>query len=136
MYLIIITHSLAPSRPIINITCMTIGLFQASNFVRPPLLIDKDMGAFPHIAPIILAFLIVMDWATGWPIDPTQGFIELPLNTSNFHIQKPYDLPISSRYSYLDGIHKLWVYSTDNPLSKNSPTKPRTEILISVKSLN
>ncbi|KAK4585436.1 hypothetical protein RGQ29_022912 [Quercus rubra] len=88
------------------------------------------MGAFHHIAPIILAFLVFMGWSTGQPMNPTQGFIKLPLNTSDFHIQKPYNLPITDRYSFLHGVHKLWVYSTDKPLSKNSPTNPRTEILI------
>ncbi|GMN33337.1 hypothetical protein TIFTF001_004099 [Ficus carica] len=60
--------------------------------------------------------------------DPTQVFIEVPLSTSNFHIQKPYDLPLSCRYSFTRGVHKLWIFSIDNPLSKGSPTKPRTEI--------
>ncbi|OMP06540.1 Concanavalin A-like lectin/glucanases superfamily [Corchorus capsularis] len=63
-------------------------------------------------------------------MDPTQGFVELPLNESNFHNDKPYDLPISDRYSFVDGVHKLWVYTTDKPLSKNSTTKPRSEIRI------
>ncbi|WRX09689.1 Alginate lyase 2 - like 3 [Theobroma cacao] len=66
----------------------------------------------------------------GWPVDPTKGFVELPLNKSNFHNDKPYDLPVSDRYSFVDGVHKLWVYSTDKPLFKNSPTKPRSEIRI------
>ncbi|KDO53385.1 hypothetical protein CISIN_1g048505mg [Citrus sinensis] len=65
-----------------------------------------------------------------WPEDPTHGFTELPLNTSNYQIQKPYNLPLCNRYSFVNGVHKLWVYSTDKPLSKSSPTKPRTEISI------
>ena len=89
---------------------------------------------FYHIASLYLAMFLslIMHRSSGWPLDPTQGFIELPLNTSNFHIQKPYDLPVEERYSFIDGVHRLWVYSTDNPLSKNSPTKPRSEILIRV----
>ncbi|KAK6922886.1 Alginate lyase 2 [Dillenia turbinata] len=66
----------------------------------------------------------------GWTDDPTYGFEELPLNTSLYHIQKPYDLPVSDRYSFIDGVHELWVFSTDKPLSHNSPTHPRTEIMI------
>ncbi|KAL5555776.1 hypothetical protein UlMin_038012 [Ulmus minor] len=88
-----------------------------------------------HIVPANLAVFIVLFvqyyGSRGYPVvDPTQGFTELPLNTSNFHIQKPYELPIRSRYSLINGVHKLWVYSTDHPLSKGSPTKPRTEIFI------
>lgn len=56
-------------------------------------------------------------------------------NTSNFHNQKPYDLPLSSRYSFTHGVHKLWVFSIYNPLSKGIPTKPRTEISIQVNNL-
>ncbi|KAJ4715456.1 Citrate-binding protein [Melia azedarach] len=68
--------------------------------------------------------------ASSWLGDSTNGFIEQRLNSSNFHIQKPYNLPVCDRYSFENGVHKLWVYSTDEPLSRNSPTKPRTEILI------
>ncbi|KAJ9177754.1 hypothetical protein P3X46_012933 [Hevea brasiliensis] len=89
------------------------------------------MGSLCKIALLNLAFLLLVGWACGWPVDPTQGFIQLPFNTSHYHIQKPYDLPVSQRYSFLNEIHRLWVYSTDHPLSKNSPTKPRTEIIIS-----
>ncbi|XP_027177710.1 citrate-binding protein-like [Coffea eugenioides] len=68
--------------------------------------------------------------AIVYSTNPTDGFVELPFNTSFYHIQKPYDLPVDQRYSFVDGVHKLWVYSTDNPLSRNSPTMPRTEIMI------
>ncbi|XP_028755045.1 citrate-binding protein-like [Neltuma alba] len=62
--------------------------------------------------------------------DLTLGFTELPLNASNFKHHNPYNLPVSSRYSFHGGVHKFWVYSTDKPLSKSSPTKPRSEIKI------
>ncbi|XP_030461938.1 citrate-binding protein-like [Syzygium oleosum] len=68
--------------------------------------------------------------SSGWQPDPTSSFEELPLNQSNLHIQKPYDLPVSDRYSFINGIHKLWVYSSDHPLSKGSPTRPRSEIFL------
>ncbi|XVE86609.1 hypothetical protein DITRI_Ditri18aG0047700 [Diplodiscus trichospermus] len=72
-----------------------------------------------------------MHLASSWDVDPpTKGFVEVPLNTSNFRNDKPYDLPVSERYIFVDGVHKLWVYSTDTPLSKNSTTKPRSEIRI------
>ena len=64
--------------------------------------------------------------------DPTEGFDPLPLNQSNFQIQRPYDIPEDQRYSFIDGVHKLWVFKTDKPHSPESHTKPRTEIRILV----
>ncbi|XP_011045695.1 PREDICTED: citrate-binding protein-like [Populus euphratica] len=90
------------------------------------------MASFCDLSlPITISFLLLVCQSFGWPIDPTHGFKQLPFNTSFYHIQKPYNLPETDRYSFFSGIHKLWVYSTDKPLSKNSPTKPRTEIIIS-----
>lgn len=66
------------------------------------------------------------------PADPEEGFISLPLNDSNFVIQKPYDVPEDQRHSYINGVHKLWVYSTDKPFSLTSHTNPRAEIRIQV----
>ncbi|XP_058081980.1 citrate-binding protein-like [Magnolia sinica] len=62
--------------------------------------------------------------------DPTDGFISLPLKSSSFEIQRPYNLPVSDRYSFTNGVHKLWVLSTDKPHNPNSKTAPRTEIRI------
>lgn len=76
--------------------------------------------------------IVTRQVARALPNDPTDDFVELPFNTSFYHIQKPYDLPVNQRYSFIYGVHKLWVYSTDKPLSRNSPTKPRTEIIVDV----
>ncbi|KAL8133083.1 hypothetical protein AgCh_008518 [Apium graveolens] len=62
--------------------------------------------------------------------DPTRGFTSLPFNTSFYHIQKPYDRQENERYSFINGVHKLWVFADDKPLSRSSPTKPRSEIMI------
>nr|XP_010930966.1 citrate-binding protein [Elaeis guineensis] len=62
--------------------------------------------------------------------DPTDGFTPVPLTEGDFDIQKPYDKPLQDRYSYINGVHKMWVYSTDKPFKPGSPTKPRTEIRI------
>ncbi|CAK7328139.1 unnamed protein product [Dovyalis caffra] len=62
--------------------------------------------------------------------DPTDGFTSLSLGSSNFVIQKPYDVSVSDRYSFQNGIRKLWVYSTDKPFMSGSTTKPRTEVRI------
>lgn len=62
------------------------------------------------------------------PKDPTEGFISLPLNQSSYHIEKPYDVPLDQRYQFTDGVHRLWVYSTDKPHTRTSQTKARTEL--------
>lgn len=68
--------------------------------------------------------------------DPTDGFTVVPLTEWNFEIQKPYDKPLEERYSFTDGIRRLWVYADDKPHEPNSKTMPRTEIRISVLSLS
>ncbi|KAF3440513.1 hypothetical protein FNV43_RR18797 [Rhamnella rubrinervis] len=60
----------------------------------------------------------------------TKGFLRLPLNQSNLVIQRPYNVPEKQRYSFVDGVHRLWVYKTDKPHSPISKTSPRTEIRI------
>ncbi|KAJ6802195.1 citrate-binding protein-like [Iris pallida] len=62
--------------------------------------------------------------------DPTDGFTAVPLTDSNFEIQWPYNLSRGDRYSYVDGVHKFSVYSTDKPLRPDSATKPRSELRI------
>lgn len=88
---------------------------------------------FFYITHVLLVIVISLPFNQSH-VDPNLGFTELPFNTSYYRIQKPYDLAVDQRYRFTHGVHKLWVYSTDNPLSKNSPTKPRTEIIISVST--
>ncbi|GMP79842.1 hypothetical protein CsSME_00035196 [Camellia sinensis var. sinensis] len=63
-------------------------------------------------------------------IDPTDGFTNIPLTESNFKLQKPYDIPLEQRYSFQNGVHRLWVYADDKPYDPSSPAQPRTEIRI------
>ncbi|KAK9110515.1 hypothetical protein Sjap_018575 [Stephania japonica] len=85
---------------------------------------------------LALAFFMVFEigFQRAWGyeiIDTTIGFDQVPLNiSSDFEIQRPYDVPQSARYSFVDGVHELWVYSTDKPHTPTSNTKPRTEIRI------
>ncbi|CAK9134582.1 unnamed protein product [Ilex paraguariensis] len=58
----------------------------------------------------------------------SDGFTEIPLTEANFVLQKPYDTPPEERYSYENGVHKMWVYADDKPLALGSNTQPRTEI--------
>ncbi|OMO58432.1 Concanavalin A-like lectin/glucanases superfamily [Corchorus olitorius] len=62
--------------------------------------------------------------------DPTDGFTQLPLTDDNIDLQKPYNIPLSQRYNYSDGIRSLWVYNNDKPFKQSSGTRPRTEIRI------
>lgn len=87
-----------------------------------------------HFSLLSIGVLLSINLAKG--IDPTQGFIDLPFNESFYSIQKPYDLPVDQRYSFTNGVHKFWVYSTDHSFSQNSPTKPRTELRIRVLSFS
>jgi hypothetical protein len=59
------------------------------------------------------------------PDDPTQGFTEYK---DTFVVERPYDLPVSARFSIDGGIYNFWVMHGDK---KHSPTStaanPRTE---------
>ncbi|CAL5348597.1 unnamed protein product [Camellia sinensis] len=57
----------------------------------------------------------------GVPPDPTNGFTNVALTEYNFELQKPYDIPLEQRYSYYNGVRKLWVYVDDKP---HDPTRP------------
>ncbi|KAK7247530.1 hypothetical protein RIF29_42414 [Crotalaria pallida] len=56
----------------------------------------------------------------------------VPLDNSNFQVQKPYynNVPVKQRYSFTNGVHKFWVFSNDKPHTPSSKTEPRTEIRI------
>ncbi|CAL1384542.1 unnamed protein product [Linum trigynum] len=89
------------------------------------------------VIPLLFMVVVIINWGSSVNcevmmdvLDPTCGFTELPFNTSLYQIHKPYDLPVAQRYSFVDGIHDLWVYSTDKPLYNGSTTHPRSEIKI------
>ncbi|KAF8024938.1 hypothetical protein BT93_F1936 [Corymbia citriodora subsp. variegata] len=77
---------------------------------------------------LILVYIIEIDRICTDPID---GFTIVPLTESNFEIQKPYDKLLEERYSFTDGVRRLWVYADDKPHEPDSKTMPRTEIRIS-----
>ncbi|CAL1412796.1 unnamed protein product [Linum trigynum] len=62
--------------------------------------------------------------------DPADGFKQVELTERNFKLQKPYDVPLEKRYSFKNGVHRLWVYDDDKPFKPHSTTLPRTEIRI------
>ncbi|KAL5100170.1 hypothetical protein RYX36_004497 [Vicia faba] len=49
--------------------------------------------------------------------DPTYGFTSVPLTEANFVVQKPWNIPVEQRYSFIDGVHRFWVYAHDKPYS-------------------
>src|SRR5205814_7627525 len=59
------------------------------------------------------------------PGDPTQGYTEYK---DSFHVERPYTVPINTRFSIIGGIYNFWVFPNDGP---HSPTahgrSPRTE---------
>ncbi|XP_076899097.1 citrate-binding protein-like [Bidens hawaiensis] len=63
-------------------------------------------------------------------VDPTQGFTNVPLTSSSFIYQKPYNVPLGDRYSFVNGVHRFWVYANDKPFERGSNTQPRTEAQI------
>jgi hypothetical protein len=59
------------------------------------------------------------------PDDPTQGWTEYQ---DTFHVERPYMVPINTRFSIIDGIYSLWVFPNDGPHSPIAHGRgPRTE---------
>jgi len=59
------------------------------------------------------------------PGDPTQGWTEFK---DAFHVERPYDVPINTRFSMECGIYNFWVRETDKPHSPDANGRdPRTE---------
>ena len=59
------------------------------------------------------------------PEDPTQGWTEYK---DSFHIERPYNVPINTRFSIIGGIYKHWVFPNDRPHSTAAMGRnPRTE---------
>ena len=59
------------------------------------------------------------------PAQAAPAWTETPFT---YKIQKPWNLPQSARYKHEGGVHSMWVYDTDEPMSEGSKTDPRTEM--------
>ena len=59
------------------------------------------------------------------PAQAAPAWTETPFT---YKIQKPWNLPQSARYKHEGGVHTMWVYDTDEPMSEGSSTDPRTEM--------
>ena len=84
------------------------------------------------MTPFLVLATLFLTLLRALKADPTDGFSYVKLSEANFQVQKPYDVSVNQRYSYIGGEHRLWVYKTDKPYSQTSNTKPRTEIRITV----
>jgi hypothetical protein len=58
---------------------------------------------------------------------PTCGWTQY---SATYSVQKPWDRPVSDRFSYSGGIYTMWVYGNDQPFSQGSTTGPRTEVRV------
>jgi hypothetical protein len=58
------------------------------------------------------------------PGDPTQGWTEY---ADTFHLEHPYDLMPSDRFTFQDGIYTFWIFPTDKPHAVGNTTAPRCE---------
>lgn len=103
-----------------------------THILLPSLLWEKKMtssSSFIFLMCLINFLLFVFKTDA---FDPTEGFDSLPLNESNFLVQRPYNVPQYKRYSFKNGVHKLWVFKNDKPHFPASRTNPRTEVRIQV----
>jgi hypothetical protein len=89
---------------------------------------DTDGGPKPSYAgeiPIVYGPEVGPIVEMSCPGDPTAGWTEYK---DSFNVQRPYDLPINTRFSITGGIYNFWVFPNDKP---HSPTangrNPRTE---------
>ncbi len=59
------------------------------------------------------------------PGDPTEGWTEY---RDSFNVQRPYTVPINTRFSIIGGVYNFWVFPNDTPHSPTAHGKnPRTE---------
>lgn len=56
---------------------------------------------------------------------PTDGWTRTAFT---YGMQKPWNLALGDRYASSGGVHRMWVYDTDEPMSQSSSTDPRTEM--------
>ena len=81
---------------------------------------------------LVLVLSLICNISHLYAADPTDGFTNIPLTEANFKIQRPYNLPVEARYSFENGVRRMWVYANDKSHSPNSQTQPRTEVRIMV----
>ncbi|CAK8567206.1 unnamed protein product [Lathyrus sativus] len=65
------------------------------------------MTKLPILHLILIPLIIYQTTSFASAVDPTQGFTQLPLDNSNFQIQKPYDVSVNQRYTFTNGVHNV-----------------------------
>jgi hypothetical protein len=66
-----------------------------------------------------------MGGAGGCPGDLSQGWTQY---MDDFDVQHPYDLQVSDRFKFDNGIYTTWIFPNDKPHAMNNTTAPRTEM--------
>lgn len=74
-----------------------------------------------------LGALALCAWlpAAATDTSPTAGFMDY---TSDYKVQRPYDIPVDQRFSDSAGVFTTRVFPGDKPFEKGNPTEPRTEM--------
>ncbi|KAI4324111.1 hypothetical protein L6164_023674 [Bauhinia variegata] len=89
------------------------------------------MATYFRIAFLVIALCSTfIHCSSSEAVDFTIGFTEVPLNSSSFHNHYPFNLNVSDRYSFIDGIHRFWIYADDKPMINKPKAGPRSEIRI------
>jgi hypothetical protein len=84
----------------------------------PPPSYEGEIPIFygPEVGPIV---------QMNCPGDPTAGFTEY---RDSFHVERPYNVPINTRFSIVGGIYNFWVFPPDFPHDPMAGGRnPRTE---------
>ncbi|MBU6409498.1 MAG: RICIN domain-containing protein [Verrucomicrobia bacterium] len=74
--------------------------------------------------PVILTGLSIFSTIQS-PAALTDGWTEI---FPNYHVQSPWNLPTSDRFTANNGTYTCWVYGTDQPFKQGNTTGPRTEM--------
>ncbi|XP_047155284.1 citrate-binding protein-like [Vigna umbellata] len=85
------------------------------------------MVSQPIFHQALLPFLFCITTLSLVVADPTDGFTRLPSPSSNFQIQKHYDLPQNKCYTFSNGVYRFWVYTND---TSSTGTRARCELRI------
>jgi hypothetical protein len=91
----------------------------------PPSAGDGGLPSYEGELPIYDGPPVGPEVTMDCPGDPTMGWTEYK---DTFHVERPYDVPINTRFSLIGGIYDFWVNSNDKAHSTDANgKKPRTE---------
>jgi predicted nucleic acid-binding Zn ribbon protein len=88
-------------------------------------LVSLGGGTSPTPTPTPRAMPTATPRPTPTPGGPTSGWTQ---SSWTYSVHKPWDLAVSDRFSYSNGLWRMWVYASDQPHEQNNTTAPRTEM--------